>query len=103
MLFVFNCFENILQGSAIGAPKGSYTVKEGYARLVTQSKEGRGPGQMVWIVLGAIKEVLLKVRLFLWRACNEGLSTTMAMSRRIRTISRRVADVGKKMNTSHIC
>lgn len=71
--------------------KGCYTTKEGYQILHKQTMRQVGYSAVqrdMWKKIWSWKEILPRVRTFMWRAVHEGLPTQEAMHRRIRSISR---------------
>ncbi|XP_078163540.1 uncharacterized protein LOC144558573 [Carex rostrata] len=69
--------------------KGSYTVKEGYNTLLRDNPFAFPYDQQKIRALRAIwnwKEVIPRVQMFLWRALHDGLTTTVEMAKRFRTV-----------------
>lgn len=73
----------------LGTKKGKYTVKEGYeaiSKANTVRPVNSNAQLKAFKSIWKWKEIVPRVRLFLWRALQNGLTTTHEMARRIRTI-----------------
>lgn len=69
-----------------GAKSGKYMVKEGY-RMLTQRQHREREPDPIWGIIWRAQQLLPKIKLFLWRAVQNGLPTAQEMHRRIARIS----------------
>jgi zinc-binding in reverse transcriptase len=62
-------------------------VKDGYRLLDQREHNDRQVETMLWRMLWGMKNIIPRVKLFLWKACNDGLPTAAATHRRLPSIS----------------